>query len=231
MPYTNIFLIVYDRNVQMESGSLTQAFRSNNPPRRHFAKHLAGISVLSVRGPIDERFGRTQLTELSPSVHPAIPRQDNPSPDSAKRRCRSRAGEAPLEAMRRRVADITLASRFQRSSPTPTDTLDEDGLGKAVNPIGLIASGFHRSDDTCIFPFLVPLNSLPSHRHARWPQGRSNFLCRAEASLCMVRHLVRHRPAKSKGNHLRNFRLRILAQVRAQARTDHPFGSSREAEQ
>jgi hypothetical protein len=305
----------------MESGLLTQAFRNNNPAHRRFARHLAGISALSVRGAIDERFGRAQLAELAPPVPEAIPRENNHSPDPAKRRFRSRAVEARLEAMRRRVGDVTLASlfwnrcpdtldttvepgtfegkpntvvvigdipamslrdssaqchrirlasgfwratgyaapfdaqwsqakrlvvqtlrveqrkdrsgrsSFQRSFPAPTGTLDEDGLGNAVNPTGLIASGFRRSDDACIFPFLVPLNSLPSHRYASWPQGRSNFLCRAEASLCMVRNLVRHRPAYLKGNHIRNFRLRILVQVSVQVRTDHQFGYSREADQ
>ena len=47
---------------------------------------------------------------------------------------------------------------FQRSSPTPTETLGEKGFGNPVKPVGLIASGFRPSDDACIFPFLVPAN-------------------------------------------------------------------------
>ena len=47
---------------------------------------------------------------------------------------------------------------FQRTSPTPTETLGEKGFGNPVNPVGLIASGFRPSDDACIFPFLVPSN-------------------------------------------------------------------------
>lgn len=47
---------------------------------------------------------------------------------------------------------------FQRSAPTPTETLGEKGFGNPVKPIGLIASGFRPSDDACIFPFLVPAN-------------------------------------------------------------------------
>jgi len=47
---------------------------------------------------------------------------------------------------------------FQRSSPTPTETLGEKGFGNPVKPVGLIASGFRPSDDACIFPFLVPSN-------------------------------------------------------------------------
>ena len=41
---------------------------------------------------------------------------------------------------------------------TPTETLGEKGFGNPVNPVGLIASGFRPSDDSCIFPFLVPSN-------------------------------------------------------------------------
>ena len=47
---------------------------------------------------------------------------------------------------------------FQRSAPTPTETLNEDGFGNPVNPVGFIASGFRPSDDACILPFLVPSN-------------------------------------------------------------------------
>ncbi len=48
--------------------------------------------------------------------------------------------------------------RFQRTSPTSTETLPANGYGNPVNPVGLIASGFRPSDDACIFPFLVPSN-------------------------------------------------------------------------
>ncbi len=47
---------------------------------------------------------------------------------------------------------------FQRASPSPTETLGDDGHGNPVKPVGLIASGFRPSDDACIFPFLVPSN-------------------------------------------------------------------------
>lgn len=47
---------------------------------------------------------------------------------------------------------------FQRSAPTPTDTLGDGGFGNPVKPVGMIASGFRPSDDACIFPFLVPSN-------------------------------------------------------------------------
>jgi meiotically up-regulated gene 157 (Mug157) protein len=48
--------------------------------------------------------------------------------------------------------------RFQRAASTPTETLNEEGYGNPVNPVGLICSGFRPSDDACIFPFLVPSN-------------------------------------------------------------------------
>lgn len=56
---------------------------------------------------------------------------------------------------------------FQRSAPTPTETLGENGYGNPVRPVGLIASGFRPSDDACIFPFLVPSNlfAVTSLRH------------------------------------------------------------------
>ena len=47
---------------------------------------------------------------------------------------------------------------FQRPSSGWTDTLTAGGYGNPVNPVGLIASGFRPSDDSCIFPFLVPSN-------------------------------------------------------------------------
>ncbi len=69
-------------------------------------------------------------------------------------------------AMRLVVATMRVQQRkqgpgpyhFQRSAPTPTETLGEKGYGNPVNPVGLIASGFRPSDDACIFPFLVPAN-------------------------------------------------------------------------
>jgi meiotically up-regulated gene 157 (Mug157) protein len=70
------------------------------------------------------------------------------------------------EAMRVVVHTMRLQQRkdgsgpyhFQRSAPNPTDTLDDNGFGNPVKPVGLIASAFRPSDDACIFPFLVPAN-------------------------------------------------------------------------
>jgi hypothetical protein len=47
---------------------------------------------------------------------------------------------------------------FQRNTNTPNDTLNLDGYGNPVKPCGLIASGFRPSDDSCIYPFLIPSN-------------------------------------------------------------------------
>ncbi len=47
---------------------------------------------------------------------------------------------------------------FSRTTSRGTDTLQIDGLGYPVNPIGLICSSFRPSDDCTIFPFLIPSN-------------------------------------------------------------------------
>jgi len=47
---------------------------------------------------------------------------------------------------------------FQRNTNTPNDTLNLDGYGNPVKSCGLIASGFRPSDDSCIYPFLIPSN-------------------------------------------------------------------------
>ena len=47
---------------------------------------------------------------------------------------------------------------FQRASAGWNDTLNLNGHGEPVNPVGLIASGFRPSDDACVFPFLIPSN-------------------------------------------------------------------------
>jgi uncharacterized protein len=70
------------------------------------------------------------------------------------------------EAMRTVVRTLRVEQRkdgpgpyhFQRSSAQPTDSLDDNGFGNPVKPVGLIASGFRPSDDACIFSFLVPAN-------------------------------------------------------------------------
>lgn len=47
---------------------------------------------------------------------------------------------------------------FQRKTERALDTLNNDGLGAPVNPVGLIVSSFRPSDDATTLQFLVPSN-------------------------------------------------------------------------
>ncbi len=48
--------------------------------------------------------------------------------------------------------------KFQRKTERQLDTLNNDGWGNPVNPVGLIVSCFRPSDDATTFQFLVPSN-------------------------------------------------------------------------
>ncbi|NDV82909.1 glycoside hydrolase family 125 protein [Bacteroides sp. 51] len=48
--------------------------------------------------------------------------------------------------------------KFQRKSERALDTLNNDGLGAPVKPVGLIVSSFRPSDDATTLQFLVPSN-------------------------------------------------------------------------
>jgi len=48
--------------------------------------------------------------------------------------------------------------RFQRRTETQSDTLAGGGYGHPAKPVGLIFSMFRPSDDSTVFPFLVPSN-------------------------------------------------------------------------
>lgn len=48
--------------------------------------------------------------------------------------------------------------RFQRKTERALDTLNNDGWGAPVNPVGLIVSSFRPSDDATTLQFLVPSN-------------------------------------------------------------------------
>lgn len=48
--------------------------------------------------------------------------------------------------------------KFQRRTERQLDTLNNDGWGNPVNPVGLIVSSFRPSDDATTFQFLVPSN-------------------------------------------------------------------------
>ena len=78
---------------------------------------------------------------------------------------------APLDAAWREAILLTLKTfreqqrktgsgpyRFQRRTETQTDTLAGGGYGRPVKPVGLICSMFRPSDDSTVFPFLVPSN-------------------------------------------------------------------------
>jgi len=47
---------------------------------------------------------------------------------------------------------------FQRVTETLTDTVANKGYGNPIKPVGLICSIFRPSDDSTIFPFLIPSN-------------------------------------------------------------------------
>ena len=48
--------------------------------------------------------------------------------------------------------------KFQRKTERALDTLNNDGLGAPVRPVGLIVSCFRPSDDATTLQFLVPSN-------------------------------------------------------------------------
>lgn len=48
--------------------------------------------------------------------------------------------------------------KFQRKTERQLDTLNNDGWGNPVNPVGLIVSSFRPSDDATTFGFLIPSN-------------------------------------------------------------------------
>lgn len=48
--------------------------------------------------------------------------------------------------------------RFQRSTTRPTDTAAGSGYGNLAKPNGLICSVFRPSDDSTVFPYLIPSN-------------------------------------------------------------------------
>ncbi|MBR1788099.1 MAG: glycoside hydrolase family 125 protein [Bacteroidaceae bacterium] len=54
--------------------------------------------------------------------------------------------------------------RFQRRTERQLDTMNNDGWGAPVRPVGLIASAFRPSDDATTLLFLVPSNFMAVHQ-------------------------------------------------------------------
>ena len=54
--------------------------------------------------------------------------------------------------------------RFQRRTERQLDTMNNDGWGAPVKPVGLIASAFRPSDDATTLLFLVPSNFMAVHQ-------------------------------------------------------------------
>jgi len=54
--------------------------------------------------------------------------------------------------------DGTGPYKFQRKTERQLDTLNNDGWGNPVKPVGLIVSSFRPSDDATTFQFLIPSN-------------------------------------------------------------------------
>jgi meiotically up-regulated gene 157 (Mug157) protein len=48
--------------------------------------------------------------------------------------------------------------KFQRTTPIQSDTVANGGYGAPILPVGLIVSTFRPSDDSTVFPFLIPSN-------------------------------------------------------------------------
>lgn len=67
---------------------------------------------------------------------------------------------AVLQTMREQqhLESMRTSYTFQRTTHALHDTRSNWGYGHPANPVGLIASAFRPSDDSCIFPFLVPSN-------------------------------------------------------------------------
>ncbi len=58
------------------------------------------------------------------------------------------------------LADGAKPYRFQRVSPSPTETLAGGGYGQPARRCGLSKSPFRPSDDAALLPFLVPANAM-----------------------------------------------------------------------
>ncbi len=70
-----------------------------------------------------------------------------------------KAQEATLRTFKEQQRKTSLGPyKFERTTSRGSDTLQVDGYGYPVNPVGLIVSSFRPSDDSSIFGFLIPSN-------------------------------------------------------------------------
>ena len=116
---------------------------------------------------------KDDLTEMKPGVHERKWEVDSLCfPIRLAYRYWKTSGDAsPLDAAWRKAIGLTVQTfrqqqrktdrgpyRFQRRTTTPTDSLPGGGYGRPIRPVGLICSMFRPSDDSTVFPFLVPAN-------------------------------------------------------------------------
>lgn len=99
--------------------------------------------------------------------------------------------------------------RFMRVTQRALDTLNNEGWGAPVNPVGLIASCFRPSDDATTFQFLIP----------------SNFF--AVSSLRKAAEILERVNDKPRiADECRTLADEVEAAIRKHARCDHPvFGT------
>ena len=116
---------------------------------------------------------KSDLTEMKPGVHERKWEIDSLCfPIRLAYRYWKTSGDtAPFDAAWQKAIGLTLKTfrqqqrktgrgpyHFQRRTTTPTDSLPGGGYGRPVKPVGLICSMFRPSDDSTVFPFLVPAN-------------------------------------------------------------------------
>ena len=116
---------------------------------------------------------KSDRTEMKPGVHERKWEIDSlclPHPPGLPL-LENQQRHAPFDAVlaRKRSADLQTFREQQRKNGRgpvpfpaahrdPTDSLPGSGYGRPVKPVGLICSMFRPSDDSTVFPFLVPSN-------------------------------------------------------------------------
>ena len=116
---------------------------------------------------------RADLTDMKPGVHERKWEIDSLCFPIrlAYQYWRTSGDTAPFDAAWQSAISLTLQTfreqqrkhgrgpyHFQRRTAVATDTLPGNGYGRPIKPVGLICSMFRPSDDSTVFPFLVPSN-------------------------------------------------------------------------